>query len=51
MDTDKDLGKTFESRIRVRRGYGATGDLDKEFRHGFSAIELPPDPFNPRNPR
>jgi hypothetical protein len=24
---------------------------DKEFCHGDSAIEFPPNPFNPRNPR
>jgi hypothetical protein len=51
MGTDKDLGKAFESRIRVRGGYGATGDPDKEFSRGHSAIEFPPDPFDPRNPR
>jgi len=44
MGTDKDLGKAFESRIR----YGATGDLDKEFSRGHSAIEFPSDPGNPR---
>jgi hypothetical protein len=48
MGTDKDLGKAFESRIRLRQGYGATGDLDKEFSRGHSAIEFPSDPGNPR---
>ena len=34
--------------LKQANGYGATGDLDKEFSRGHSAIEFPSDPGNPR---